>query len=421
MKEIKAHISKLKSSDLVRVSGKNSFNVVLQFIIGVLKIKLVSVLLGPSGMTLFRQFNDLQVFFATISLGGTNNGITKLIATSKDSFRRTRFVISTSVILAIGFSFVISLGLLIGASFWSELLFHSSDYESIFQIASLYVVFIALSNVCLAVLKGQKNYNAFIKYNITVNLCLFLLLMPGAYYWGVKGAIWSQIIASVVLGLIAGRLLLKNKLKVVFSKMISKRLLSFSIMMLVAVIVAPLTQIVLRNISISHCSLGEAGLWDGMKWISMTYTSIITTSLGLYFHPRISELRTFDKVRTEVRSSLFIVVPLVAIGCLLIYLLRDVVITLLYSDEFSGMEPFFLFYCIGDVLKIMTWFYATVLLMRESVKAYIFNELILGLIIVILSYIFITSYGIIGAAYAYLACNFIALVLVYILYRLYSK
>ena len=126
-------------------------------------------------MTLFRQFNDLQVFFATISLGGTNNGITKLIATSKDSFRRTRFVISTSVILAIGFSFVISLGLLIGASFWSELLFHSSDYESIFQIASLYVVFIALSNVCLAVLKGQKNYNAFIKYNITVNLCLFLL------------------------------------------------------------------------------------------------------------------------------------------------------------------------------------------------------------------------------------------------------
>ena len=57
----------------------------------------------------------------------------------------------------------------------------------------------------------------------------------------------------------------------------------------------------------------------------------------------------------------------------------------------------------------------------ESVKAYIFNELILGLIIVILSYIFITSYGIIGAAYAYLACNFIALVLVYILYRLYSK
>ncbi|GAF03418.1 O-antigen translocase [Saccharicrinis fermentans] len=415
------HFSKIKDSKLLRISARNSIQVVIQFIIGILKIKITSIWLGPTGMALLSQFMNFVQIASNISGAGITGGTTKMLAAYSYSPKRIRYTITTSTTITIVFSFITSLCIFVLAPHLSQSLMHSQDYTTTFRIAGFFLFFQALTNLSLAILKGKKNYNTFIKYNIFIVISSVAILFPFTVAWGIKGAIWAFLLSFLFSGVFFIKLLKPTWSSFIFFKPIAKRFFGFSLMLFIPITISPVIQIIIRDTIIQHCSITQAGWWDGINRISLTYTSIIFSSLSLYYQPRITELVSFSKIKKEVYDTIKIIMPIVLVGSTSIFLARKLIIPLLFSAEFYEMHNLFLFQCIGDVLKVISWLFATVLVMKENIKYYILCELFMALFRPSIALALIPKYGINSTTLCYLISNITYLIIIYLAFKYHGK
>ena len=95
--------------------------------------------------------------------------------------------------------------------------------------------------------------------------------------------------------------------------------------------------------------------------------------------------------------------PMVVILALFIYLSKDLVVTILFTNEFQDSKRLFLFQLCGDVLKIGSWLYAYPMLSRGATKWFVCSEILFSFVFVGLSYLFVSWLGASGVPIAYLA------------------
>ena len=96
------------------------------------------------------------------------------------------------------------------------------------------------------------------------------------------------------------------------------------------------------------------------------------------------------------------ILPLAIIGGLIVYTLRDWIISLLFSSSFLPMRDLFLWQMIGDTLKIGSWILAYLMLSKAMIKLFITTEIIFSLTLVILTYVCTQLFGFEGVSVAYL-------------------
>ena len=89
-------------------------------------------------------------------------------------------------------------------------------------------------------------------------------------------------------------------------------------------------------------------------------------------------------------------------GAFCVYLLRDVAISLLFTEDFRNARDLFAIQLAGDVIKIASWLYAYPMLSRGATKWFVGTEITFSLLLVVLSYAFISYAGLEGAPIAYL-------------------
>lgn len=104
------------------------------------------------------------------------------------------------------------------------------------------------------------------------------------------------------------------------------------------------------------------GNWEAMTRLSGAYLMLVTTTLGVYYLPRLSELKTFHEIKHEVYTGYKFIFPLALVGGLVVYLLREWIIKLLFTESFMPMQELFLWQIIGDILKIGSWILAYLML-----------------------------------------------------------
>ena len=89
-----------------------------------------------------------------------------------------------------------------------------------------------------------------------------------------------------------------------------------------------------------------------------------------------------------------------------VYLLRDVAISLLFTEEFRSARNLFAIQLTGDVIKIAAWLYAYPMLARGATKWFVSTEIVFTLNFVALTYWLVQLHGVMGANMAY-AINYI--------------
>lgn len=86
---------------------------------------------------------------------------------------------------------------------------------------------------------------------------------------------------------------------------------------------------------------------------------------------------------------------------LVIYLLRDFIVWLLFTDDFKPMVELFKWQLVGDVIKITAWLLSYLMLAKAMTKAFMLTEVLFSITFILLSVLFIESYGLVGMTYAY--------------------
>jgi len=130
--------------------------------------------------------------------------------------------------------------------------------------------------------------------------------------------------------------------------------------------------------------------------------SFLMSFIGIYYVPKLIELKSdqYMFIR-EVRKGFKRLIPLVIIFSFLIWLCRDLIILIILTPEFKPMEPLFLFQTIGDVFKVLAYFMAITLFVKDKLYKYIALILIFEISLFFSIPYFSDRFGIIGATYGY--------------------
>jgi len=125
-------------------------------------------------------------------------------------------------------------------------------------------------------------------------------------------------------------------------------------------------------------------------------------ALGIYFLPQLAKLKTYIEIRREINNTALIVVPIVILMAVCVYLLRDLVITILFTEQFRGARDLFAIQLVGDVLKIASWLYAYPMISRGATKWFVGSEMFFAVLLVVITSILVPHLNTQGANIAYL-------------------
>ena len=410
---------------LLKLFSVNSLGVILRSFLGIISQKLIAIYLGPDGIAYVGNLKNALSIFGLGATAGVDQGVLKYQAELNENPEELKKLYSTSLAFILVGSIIFSFLLIFKASYWSFFLFRTTHYSYLFIILGITIPFTALYNLCFAIINGQLNYKkATLITLITAALITMLIIILVVFYQlpGVLLAITlSPSIQLIVLFFFARKQInLLRKLKILFYRVYTNGLFVFIVMSFVAVVLSNLIDIKLRSYLITKLSVNDAGYWTTMLNLSNYYLSFMTGVYSLYVLPKFSTIKDFKIFVKEVIYIYKIILPIFGIMFIAIFLLRDFIITILYSQDFLPMAILFKWQLIGDMVKIMAVVIAYQFIAQKLWKLFILTEIISMLLLYVFAPYFVENMGVEGITFAhflrylvYLAIVIISIIFVY--------
>lgn len=384
--------------------------------------KILAIYVGPSGYAAIGQFQNFIQILTTFAGGAVNTAVIKYTAEYYDDVARQRAVWKTAGSVILIFSIFASILILTLQKPLSLYIFKSTQYQSIFVWFAVFLVFFNFNALFLAILNGKKEITKLVIANIAGSV--FSLVITGflAFKFKLYGALVALSINQSIIFLVTFALCYKSewfKIEYLFGKIDTdnfKKILHFALMTITSVFFGNIAQISLRNLIIERFDLEHAGYWDAMTRLSSGYLMFASTILSIYYLPRLSELKEYNALKNEVKTGYKLILPIAAICSFVIYMFQDLVISLLFTQDFAPMKELMLWQLIGDVIKIGSWIISFMMLSKAMTKIFVITETIFALSIIPLTALFIHYYGFKGIAIAFtvnyilywLVCSFVA-------------
>lgn len=393
---------------LFKTSILNGIAVFIKMVTMFVLNKILAIYVGPSGYAVIGQFQNFIQMVTSFSGGAINTGVVKYTAEYHESQEKQKAVWQTTGSLVFILSICFAILIILFRAPLSSYIFESSEYQSVFIWFATFLILFNFNALFLAILNGKKEIVKLVIANISGSIFSLLITSLLAMRFGLYGALVALSIYQSIVFLITFTLCLKSSwFKVsylfgVINRGIAKNLSSFMLMALVSAICVPLSQIAIRYYLIQEYDLDYAGYWEAMIRLSAAYLMFVTTTLSVYYLPRLSELQEVNDIKKEVYKGYKFIFPLALIGGLIIYLLRDFIIQLLFTDSFLPMEKLFLWQMIGDSLKIGSWILAFLMLSKAMTKLFITTEILFSVSSVLLTIAGTKIFGFEGVSIAHM-------------------
>lgn len=394
--------------NLFRTSVLNGVAVLIKTITMFVLNKILAVYLGPTGYAAIGQFQNFIQMVTTFAGSAINTAVVKYTAEYHEDETKQRAVWKTAGSIVFLFSFVFAILILIFQKQLALYIFQSLKYQTIFIWFAVFLIFFNFNTLFLAILNGKKEILKLVLANIAGSL--FALVITGVL--AIKLQLYGALIALSIyqsIAFIVTLILCHRADWFEFSSLlgkidlgITKKFASFILMALVSAICVPLSHMLIRAYLTQEFSLAYAGYWEAMIRLSTVYLLLVTTTLGVYYLPRLSELNAIDEIKKEVYLGYKFIFPFAVVGGICVFILRDWIINLLFSPSFAPMQDLFLWQMMGDALKIGSWILAYLMLSKAMTKLYICTEIIFTVSLIALTYICTQVFGFEGVSIAHL-------------------
>lgn len=393
---------------LFKTSILNGIAVLVRVITGFLLNKILAVYVGPSGYAAMGQFQNFIQMVTSFSGGAINTGIIKYTAEYYKDAEKQRGIWRTAGSLVLICSFIFAPLIILFNVQLSSYIFNTEKYRSVFIWFAIFLIFFNFNALFLAILNGKKEIVKLVIANILGSVFSLVITSMLAIQYQLYGALIALSIYQSLAFFVTLILCYRAtwfKLSYLFGKIdpsITKRLGAFVVMALVSAVCVPLSQIAIRYYLTKEFSLEYAGYWEAMIRLSATYLMLVTTTLSVYYLPRLSELTNIIDIKKEVYRGYQFIFPLALIAGLFVYLCRDLIIRILFTDSFLPMEQLFLWQMIGDALKIGSWILAFLMLSKAMTKLFVITEILFAISSVVLTIAGTKLFGFEGVSIAHI-------------------
>jgi len=272
------------------------------------------------------------------------------------------------------------------------LVFGEARYFWLVIMAALALPFSAANILIASILNGQQQYRRYVGLGIVSVLIATVIMVVLVVRENLNGALIAAVLFSGISGLVMLLGVVRQpwcRLRFWWGRASKAELRGIGTYVVMAVTTAltmPMALLVVRNILVSKTGWEQAGQWQAVWKISEVYLGVITMALSTYFLPKLVSLTGSDAILKEIRSTAKIVMPIVALLAVGVYVLRDVALTLLFTEAFRAARDLFAMQLVGDVLKILSFLYAYPMVSRGATRWFMAAEVIFALLFIVLSY-----------------------------------
>lgn len=392
---------------LIKTSLLNGIAVVIKMLTLLGLNKILAIYVGPSGYAALGQFQNAVQMITTLASGAINTGVTKYTAEYHEDEAKQHAVWRTAGTISLIGSVLVAVGVIAFNKPLAGWFLKDESLGSVFIWFAATLVLFVFNTLLLAILNGKKEIQRYVTANIAGSLFALAVTTVMAILLGLYGALVALAIYQSLTFFVTLTLTYKARwfrlsyLLGGVDKQSAKNLAKFTAMALTSAACVPLSHILIRNHLGETLGWEAAGYWEAMWRLSAAYLMLVTTTLSVYYLPKLSELQDPGDIKKEILQGYKIILPVAAACGLVIYLLRDFIIRVLFTAEFAEMEVLFGWQMVGDTLKISSWILAYLMLGKAMAKLFILSEIGFAASFYGLTYYFTSVLGLEGVSVAH--------------------
>lgn len=392
---------------LIKTSLLNGIAVVIKMLTMLGLNKILAIYVGPAGYAAIGNFQNAAQMITTFASGAINTGVVKYTAEYHDDEEKQRQVWRTAGTIAVLGSVITGIGVAVFSKQIAQWFLQDESYNTVFIWFSVTLVFFIFNTLLLAILNGKKEIHRYIIANIAGSLFSLAVTSALAVQFGLHGALTALAIHPSFAFIITLYLCYKAdwfKFSYLFGrldKQVVLNLSKYTAMALTSAACVPVSHILIRTHLADTLGMDAAGYWEAMWRLSAAYLMLVTTTLSLYYLPKLSELKDPKEIKAEILQGYKIILPVAAACGLVIYLLRDFIIGVLFTSDFIPMRDLFAWQMVGDTLKIGSWILAYLMLGKAMMKLFIASEIVFAAGFYGWTYFLTGMYGLEGVTIAH--------------------
>jgi antigen flippase len=393
----------LKSSSII--GGAQLVNC----LVGIVRMKVVAVLLGPTGIGLVGLYQSATNLVGTVAgLGIASSGVREVaeadgkgdpesVAHAVKSLRRACWV--TGVI-----GWLLTAALAYPLSIWT---FGSGERALPIAILGATLLLGSITGGQTALLQGVRKIADLARLNV-ISVMIGTVVAVCIYSWLGERGIIPVMLATAVLNLGVSwwfsRRVQVNQVDQTVRETLERwrGLLGLGLAFMWSGLVTSGVALVIRSVVVRDLGLDANGLYQAAWGISGMLGGFILNAMGTDFYPRLTAVAQDDaKVNHLVNEQTEIGVLLALPGLLATLACAPWMLGIFYTEQFFPAALLLPWFVLGIFGRVLSWPLGYIILAKGASWLYAISETIFCVIHVVLAFTLLRSMGLIGVAVAF--------------------
>ncbi len=327
-------------------------------LIGIVKVKVLAVLLGPVGIGLMGLYQNIMNMAATLAGCGMASSGVRQIATSADEAATLSIVRRALWLgnLVFGIAGMLMLWLLrepLGQ--WA---FGDNSHSAAVGWLGVGLLFTLISGSQTALLQGLRRIDDLARVNILGALVAALVGTLAVYLLGADGVLWFVLTAPAANFLVASYYAARLPRPQESYDLVAIRqqwlaILKLGIPLMSAGLLTLVTQLAVRSIIVRELGLEASGYFQASWAISFTYVGFVLNAMAMDYFPRLTAaIDDRESARQLVNEQAEMALLLAGPILMAMITLAPWVIHILYAQSFSPAAEILKWQVLGDILKV---------------------------------------------------------------------
>lgn len=371
---------------------------------GFISIKVTAVVLGPAGLALTGQLGNFIGLVQGVLGNAINTALVKLGSQARESApERLPAIAGTALRLMLAVALAAGALLLLLHRVLAEMLLGDAAYWPVIVVVALLMPAVLLGQLHTAWFQLHRRFDLMSQANIAATVVGALVFVAGCWTFGLWGGLVGTALAYPLTLFASLALARRAKGESLLGqwphgrRTMVRGVAAFYPMLLVHSAATPLALLLVRDMLIERFGASQAGLWQASVRLSDMYTMVILAALSMYSLPTLAAARDDAEFR-HVMVRLVLYCLAVGAGCAgVLYLLRDVVTSIVFTREFGAVRDLWPWQLVGDVFMLAGWPMRSALTARQRTWAYMAVEAGIGVGLVLLTLALVGRVGLAAA------------------------
>jgi len=390
-------------------------------LIGIIKNKVLAVLLGPEGIGIIGVYTNTLSFLTTATAFGIGFSAIRDIAQANNTNNTTE--IAKTILVTrrwIWFTGLFGLFVTLAFSPWLSIIsFGNRNFTLSFALLSVTLLLAAISSGQSALLRGLRMLKPIAYSSLYGAISGLILSLPLYYFFLEKGIVPSLIITSITTLLFSWIYSKRVKLERVtmtmkesFRKGMDMARLGtmMTLSNLVSFFSTYLIILFISNIG----GLKQTGLYQSAWSLVVVYSNTVLASIAADYYPKLSTINKDNlgmrQIANQQTETLLLLIGPMA---LLMIVFIPWIIVVLFSKEFLEMVQLASLLLVGLIFHAVTLTIGYIFMAKGDAKNHLINEVGIKTSILPLTIIGYYFMGLIGIGLAYLLSNLISFLAIY--------